>query len=31
MIGPKKVYTILSVWMIEDDQDWPRLVTAFIE
>jgi hypothetical protein len=31
MTGPRKAYTILSVWIIENGQDVPRLITAFIE
>jgi len=31
MTGPRRNYTILSVWIIEHGADAPRLVTAFIE
>ena len=31
MTGPRRVYTILSVWIIEPDREDPRLVTAFVE
>ena len=31
MTGPRGTYTILSIWIIEDGQQNPRLVTAFIE
>src|SRR5688500_7365694 len=31
MTGPRKTYTILSVWIIARGKDYPRLVTAFIE
>ena len=31
MTGPKRVYTILSIWIIEYGRSEPRLVTAFIE
>jgi hypothetical protein len=31
MTGPRREYTILSVWIIETGHDEPRLVTAFIE
>jgi hypothetical protein len=29
--GPRGVYNVLSVWMIESSGDVPRLVTAYIE
>ncbi|MGH7175937.1 MAG: DUF6883 domain-containing protein [Tepidisphaeraceae bacterium] len=29
--GPRGQYTVLSVWLIESDNDSPRLVTAYIE
>jgi hypothetical protein len=31
MTGPRKTYTILSIWIIEHGKNEPRLVTAFIE
>jgi hypothetical protein len=31
MTGPRGTYTVLSVWMVAEGTDFPRLVTAFIE
>jgi hypothetical protein len=31
MAGPRRSYTILSVWIVEHGQTDPRLITAFIE
>lgn len=31
MTGPRSDYTILSVWIIEEQSEIPRLVTAYIE
>ncbi len=31
MSGPSGTYTVLSVWIIEQGTEIPRLVTAFIE
>ncbi|MGB7157760.1 MAG: DUF6883 domain-containing protein [Tepidisphaeraceae bacterium] len=31
MTGPRRAYTILSVWMIENGKTEPRLITAYVE